>query len=320
MTTGKCENVTEKVPTTFIDTDDDHNFDKPSTPSYGWSRDGKFVLLSDGWDIWQVGVNGNGSSTAINLTVNGKKDGIRYRGVFQFEPEFKPGTDLTRPVYTSLYGEWTKKDGIGRIDPSKPGVNVLLWGDCAYGNPMKARNAEVFAFTKQTAVDYPDYYLTDATFKDAKKVTDANPQQKDYLWTAGTKLIEYKGVDGKRLQGTLLLPANYEPGKKYPTIVYIYEKLSQGTHRYNAAGNLGDRSDVHVERLRGADAGHHLPAQRPRHVRGGVRPARARRGGRHGNRRRRQARPARSLVGRLPDRVPGHADQPLQVRHRREPR
>jgi dipeptidyl aminopeptidase/acylaminoacyl peptidase len=98
--------------------------------------------------------------------------------------------------------------------------------------PAKARNAEVFAFTRQTAVDYPDYYLTDGSFKDPKKVTDANPQQKDYLWTAGTKLIEYKGVDGKRLQGVIHLPANYEPGKKYPTIVYIYEKLSQGMHQY----------------------------------------------------------------------------------------
>ena len=131
--------MTEHVPTSFINVEDDHNFDKPATTAYGWSRDGKFVLLSDGWDIWQVGANGNGSTTAINLTVNGKKDGIRYRGLFQFEIDPKPGTDLTRPVYTSLYGEWTKKDGIGRIDPSQAGVNVLLWSDCSYSAPMKAR-------------------------------------------------------------------------------------------------------------------------------------------------------------------------------------
>ena len=59
---AKDTNVTEKVPTSFINIDDDHNFDKPPTPAYGWSRDGKFVLLSDGWDIWQVGANGNGST------------------------------------------------------------------------------------------------------------------------------------------------------------------------------------------------------------------------------------------------------------------
>jgi dipeptidyl aminopeptidase/acylaminoacyl peptidase len=229
-------NVTEKVGTSFVNDEDDHNFDKPARPSYGWSRDGKFVLLSDGWDIWSVGIDGSGGT---NLTVNGKRDGIRYRGLEQFEFDAKPGTDLTRPLYTSLYGEWTKKDGLGRIDPSKTGVNVLLWGDCSYGQPLKARKAEVFAFTRQTVIDSPDYYLTDGSFKNAKKVTDANPQQKDYLWTAGVKLIEYKGVGGKKLQGAIFLPANYEPGKKYPTIVYIYERLSQGLHRYTPPSTAG---------------------------------------------------------------------------------
>src|SRR5262249_25099728 len=115
----------------------------------------------------------------------------------------------------------------------------LLWGDCAYGNPIKARNAEVFAFTKQTATQFPDYHLAEGSFAHPKKVTDANPQQKDYAWTGGTKLIENKGLGGKKLQGALYLPANYEPGKKYPTIVYIYEKLSQGMHRYQPPGTGG---------------------------------------------------------------------------------
>lgn len=236
MTASKSTNISEKVSTTFVDIEDDHNFEKPALASLGWSRDGKFILLSDSWDIWRVSIDGSGGT---NLTENGKKDGIRYRSVFQYESEPKPGLDLTRPLYTSLYGEWTKKEGIGRIDPSKNGVNVLLWGDCSYGSPIKARNAEKFVFTRQTVIDYPDYYITDASFKDAKKVTDANPQQKDYLWTAGTKLIEYKGLGGKRLQGALFLPANYEPGKKYPTIVYIYEKLSQSLHRYQPPGTWG---------------------------------------------------------------------------------
>ena len=240
MAASKDTNVTAKVGASFVNDEDDHNFDKPATPSYGWSRDGKFVLLSDGWDIWRVNIDGSGG---MNFTQNGKKDSIHYRGVFAFEPEFKPGIDLSQPVYTSMYGEWTKKDGMARIDTAKGGVTALLWGDYDYGQPLKARKAETFLFTRQSTVDYPDYYLTDSSFKNVKKVTDANPQQKEYKWSAGAKLIDYKGVGGKRLQGTLLLPAGYEPGKKYPTIVYIYEKLSQNTHRYqppsvNAIGSI----------------------------------------------------------------------------------
>ena len=242
MAAGTSANVTEKLGTSFVDADDDHNFDKPATPAYGWSRDGASVFLSDGWDIWKVSATGQGGE---NLTGNGKADGIRYRGLIQFEPDAKPGVDFTKPVYTTLYGEWTKKDGLARLMPGEPtpsdksksakpagGVKVLLWDDCAFGQIAKARDAEAFAYTRQTATESPDFYLTDATFKGGKKVTDANPQQKEYKWTAGTKLVEYKGVGGKRLQGALFLPADYEPGKKYPTVVYIYEKLSQGIHRY----------------------------------------------------------------------------------------
>jgi acetyl esterase/lipase len=230
MAAGKETNVTAAVSSTsFVNAEDDHNFDKPPAPMLGWSRDGKFVFLSDEWDIWQVGIDGAGGT---NLTGNGRTDAIRYRGLTQHEPEPKPGIDLAKPVYVSLYGEWTKKSGVARIDPGKAGVSVLLWGDCNYGLPQKARDSEVFAFIRQTNADYPDYYLCGATFKDPKKVTEANPKQKEYAWSAGTRLIEYKGCGGKRLQGALYLPANYEPGKKYPTVVYIYERLSQGLHGY----------------------------------------------------------------------------------------
>ncbi|HTU98889.1 MAG TPA: prolyl oligopeptidase family serine peptidase, partial [Luteitalea sp.] len=50
-------------------------------------------------------------------------------------------------------------------------------------------------------------------------------------------LVDYtsdapKGKKGKKLQGSLFLPAGYQPGKSYPTIVYIYERLSDATHRF----------------------------------------------------------------------------------------
>src|SRR5260370_3752579 len=125
MPAGKEAIVPAQVTaSSFVDTESDHNFDKPPTPMLGWSRDGKFVLLADGWDVWQVSTDGSGGT---NLTLNGKTGEIRYRRLQQFEPDPRPGIDLTRPVYLELYGEWTKKSGIGRIDPNKSGVNVLLW-------------------------------------------------------------------------------------------------------------------------------------------------------------------------------------------------
>ena len=45
-------------------------------------------------------------------------------------------------------------------------------------------------------------------------------------------MIEFKNAKGERLQASLYLPANYEKGKQYPTIVYIYERLTQGHYQY----------------------------------------------------------------------------------------
>jgi dipeptidyl aminopeptidase/acylaminoacyl peptidase len=66
-----------------------------------------------------------------------------------------------------------------------------------------------------------------------KQVTNTNPFQSDYAW-GHEELVEYKNSHGERLQGALYYPAGYEPGKKYPMIVYMYEKLSDGLHHYSA--------------------------------------------------------------------------------------
>lgn len=228
MASGQATNITKNVPSVFWDQDDDHNVVKPPTNIIGWTKDGASVLISDEWDIWNVPVNGG---QAINLTMNGKKEKIRYQSRYRIDPEEK-GIDLTAPMYVRVYGEWTKKAGIGLIANGKPGVKMLTWDDAGFGGLMKAKKADTWFYTRETQADAPDYYVADASLTGGKKITTANAQQKDFLWSSGAKLIDYTSAKGDKLQGALFLPANYEPGKSYPTIVYIYEKLSQGLNNY----------------------------------------------------------------------------------------
>ena len=235
IATGKSANLTKQISSNFINTEDDHNVEKPPTNMIGWSKDADFVLLSDNWDIWKVPVAGG---PGINLTVNGKKDKIRYRAPIHLDPDQK-GFDLAKPLYLTAYGEWTKKGGIGMLEPDQPGVKMLQWADATYPTLLKAKNADVYLYSRETTQQYPDLYLTNASLADGTKVTDANPQQKDFLWTKGSRLVEYTGIKGDKLQGALYLPANYDPSKKYPTIVYIYEKLSQAANAYPQPGFNG---------------------------------------------------------------------------------
>jgi len=233
VATGKSTDLTSKIPTKFWNEEDDHPVVKPPEPMIGWSKDSNNVLLSDGWDIWQVPVHGG---QALNLTGNGRKDKIRYRRRFRLDPEERAGIDLSHPMYVSAYGEWTKKAGIGIIEPGKTGIKMLQWGDAAYSQLIKAKQSDTYLYTKETTQEFPNYYLANNLLENGKQITDANPQQKDFAWPKGVKLVDYTSTRGEKLQAALYLPANYEPGKHYPTIVYIYEKLSQGANNYPTPG------------------------------------------------------------------------------------
>ncbi len=235
IASGAVRNVTKDAPVSFINTEDDHNVVKPPARFVGWAKGSESLLLSDNWDIWKMSATG---AKSVNLTANGKKDGIRYQQRMRIDPDER-AMDLSKPQYFSVLSEYTKKGGYVRIDPAKPGAQVLLFEDAAFGGLRKAKSADVWLYTRETPEQYPNYIAADASLKGGTKITDANPQQKDLLWTKGVKIIDYVSTKGDKLQGALYLPAGYEPGKQYPAVVYIYEKLSQGANTYASPSTNG---------------------------------------------------------------------------------
>ncbi|MFC1791938.1 alpha/beta hydrolase family protein [Gemmatimonadota bacterium] len=142
------------------------------------------------------------------------------------------------PLFLSAYGEWTKKSGYFR---ARPGTDPqeLLYDDAMLGTAgfrgsgiQKARDADRVLFTRQTFEDFPDYWVSDTRLRSPRKVTDANPQQAEYAWGRRV-LVDYTDRRGHDLQATLALPAGYEPGERYPMIIYFYEKMSQRHHEYS---------------------------------------------------------------------------------------
>lgn len=236
VATAKSTALTAKIPSTFWNTESDVNVVKPPAPTLGWAKDGSAVLISDMWDIWKVPVEGG---TAVNLTGNGKKDKIHYRTRFRLDPNERGGIDLSAPMYVTAYGELTKKNGIGLIEPGKAGIRMLQWGDASYPQLIKSKHADTYLYARGTVREYPDYYAANSQLENGKKVTDANPQQKDILWSSGVKIVDYTSTRGDKLQAALYLPANYEAGKRYPAMVEIYEKESQAANNYPQPGYNG---------------------------------------------------------------------------------
>ncbi len=85
--------------------------------------------------------------------------------------------------------------------------------------------------TEQTFNEFPDLVTSDGTFKELRKVSNANPQKAQLLWGT-SELIHFKNADGVALSGSLYKPENFDPNKKYPMMVYIYEKLTQNVNHF----------------------------------------------------------------------------------------
>jgi dipeptidyl aminopeptidase/acylaminoacyl peptidase len=58
-----------------------------------------------------------------------------------------------------------------------------------------------------------------------------NLQQSDYVW-GDVELYKWEAYDGTDMEGLLYKPSNFDSTKKYPMIVYFYEKYSDNLHRY----------------------------------------------------------------------------------------
>ncbi len=242
----------------FVNTDDDHPYELPIWGLAGWSQDGKSVLVYDKYDVWQLSLSGG---KPVNLTRGvGKAQRIQFRvvrldlgaggrggrggrgGFGAPAPDVEDhGIDLTKPVLLSAYGEWTKKSGYWTLEPGRA-PRPLIYEDKMIGQAEKATDADRVIFTEQTFRQFPDYWAANTSFQSPTRETDADPFIGEYAW--GSKvLINYTNGRGQKLQATLTLPAGYQPGKKYPMLVYFYEILSNTHHQFSMP-SFDDRPQV----------------------------------------------------------------------------
>ncbi len=223
--TGQHTNITEGVATSFVDLEDDHTVpQKPPFGVVGWTKDDRSLLLNDKYDIWELRPDGSGAARVTQ----GAEERIRHRRV-RLDPD-EEFIDTSAPLYLSTYGEWSKEYGYSRVRMGRQ-AERLVWLPANVGRLQRAENAEVFAYVVQDFDDSPDYFVAGADLANPRQVTETNPFQSDFAWGKSV-LIEYENTWGKKLQGALFYPADYEPGKQYPMIVYIYEIRSPSVHSY----------------------------------------------------------------------------------------
>jgi len=199
----------------------------------GWSSDSASLIVYSEYDVWLLDAKGG---KARRLT-GGSASGTRYRAVVtRKEPQQLSSFDLYSPVFDLKEGlvldsfvTKTKASGYHHWDASR-GLSRLLVKNAALGDLKKASKVPAYIITEQKADVSPGIlYLVPG--KKERVLLRTNMQQHHYFWTKAD-LVSYTNREGAGLQGILQYPANYEKGKTYPMVVYIYEKQSKYLHRY----------------------------------------------------------------------------------------
>lgn len=222
--------VSDRVPYPLWDIDDRHP--SPSEPYgiAGWTADDKALLVYDKYDIWSL--DPKGQHEPICLTAgDGRKRNLRYRyRQTDEETRFFKSSEI---VLLDVFDYIDKYNGLAvtSFNSAKaPKINIL--DKYAYSQVKRAKNKDVYTWQKANFSTSPDIWAcTSTNFANAIKLSDANPQMKDYVW--GTAHLErWYAYDGSQSEGVLYIPDNIDPNKKYPMLCVFYETGSEDLYRH----------------------------------------------------------------------------------------
>lgn len=192
----------------------------------GFTLNEQAVLLHSKYDIWEFDLIGKGISCLTNglgeqfntelRAINRHKDSI----YLDKSTLFIHGTDLN-----------TKDERIYQLEESIRRNMLVQWLDTEHKltGIQFAPSADAVIYQKQNVTDYPNVYVNTTTFDAEKKLSDANPQQKEFRWPT-VELIRWKSYRGKELEGLIYKPDDFDPNKSYPMLVYFYELYADRKH------------------------------------------------------------------------------------------
>ena len=189
--------------------------DKEKFNAVRLSPKGDSLVASNKEGLWLVDTQ-SGAKEMFVKTGDEDKESPRYQVV-----DFSPDGDS---IYLS-YASRTKWDrGVVRYDPVSRRLEDLLKDSRIYSNTRLSKDGRTFVFLSAEGNRPIDLFAADSQMKNVRRLTDTNPQLKTKRLSR-TELVPYLDADGNKLYGVLYYPVDYEAGKKYPTVLNIYEQF-----------------------------------------------------------------------------------------------
>ena len=236
---GAVTNLTETLPHPVHDELNDRPMPPSPYGAAGWTEDEKYFLVYDKHDIWATDPTGREAARSITEGV-GREQNLRFRYV-RLDREERT-IDKRSPILLSAFDYGTKAGGFyrDRVDGNRRPERLIM-EERHFGTPRKAADANVLMLTRESFREFPDLWATNPSFDGLRRISHANPQQDEYRWGTA-ELVEWRSGDGEVLQGMLFKPDDFDPSRKYPMMVYFYERMSDGLHRYRQP--IADRASI----------------------------------------------------------------------------
>ncbi len=227
IATSKTAKLNRSLKMKFADEENDSPDYPGAYGTAGWTiNDGQF-LVYDRYDIWSF--DPQGLKDPVNLTKTGRSEKIVYRYI-KLDPEER-FIDPNKEMILSAFNETTKASGYYKLSLSNGILSKLTMDNYRFSGTVKARNASQVLFTRESFREFPDVWTAELSFSSIRKLSDANPQMKNYFW-GNVEMVSWTSLDNIPLQGLLYKPEGFDPKKKYPMIVYFYEKESDNLHMH----------------------------------------------------------------------------------------
>lgn len=200
----------------------------------GWDADGEGVYIYDRYDIWRFSLKSNSSENVTNGV--GRKQGVsfhytnleaRKQGYRRRQSGTVIHADSTWLL--SAFNHQNKEQGWYSMS-RKGKLSEYSMDIYRYNQVTANQSQDRFAYTKESYKASPDVYVS-LNFQKEVKLSDINPQQDRYNW-GDAELVHWKTPKGFNATGILYKPEDFDPNKKYPMLVYFYEKLSDGLYGY----------------------------------------------------------------------------------------
>lgn len=225
IATGNTVCVSEKIEYPLWEEEQDTPMARQPYGLMAWTAGDDAVLVYDKHDIWSI--DPTGKNAPVNLTKGeGRKLNYRYRRI-KTDPE-QINLAQGEEVLLNLFDYTTKENGLATMKIGAPATPIVRTLEkYKFTQLKKAKDANVFTFCKSNFNTTPEVYIArNYDFKNAKVVTDANPQRKDYSW-GDAQLVKWYAFNGQPTEGVLYTPEDLDPNKKYPMLVVFYETNSE---------------------------------------------------------------------------------------------